>query len=139
MSCLGIYHVPSSLACYVYSMLCSIFFLFYVFVFHLSFIFSFILHHSCITFYPFLYLLFFPSFLLLHLFICDKKGEEYTGVFCHFYITHVHILRERNSISCTFIGEKTIREMHISRGRTHLFEKTLFCLVLPYACFLVAL
>ena len=29
--------------------------------------------------------------------------------------------------------------MHIPRGRRHSFEKTLFCLVLPYACFLVAL
>ena len=29
--------------------------------------------------------------------------------------------------------------MHIPRGRKHFFEKTLFCLVLPYACFLVTL
>ena len=30
--------------------------------------------------------------------------EEYTSVFHHFYMTHVHILRGRNSTSCTFVG-----------------------------------
>ena len=52
------------------------FFFFYVFVFGLSFIFSFILHPSCIIFYPCSYLIFFPFFLLTHLSIRDKKGES---------------------------------------------------------------
>ena len=47
-----------------------------VFVFRLSFIFSFILHPSCIIFHPCSYLLFFPSFLLSYLSIRDKKGES---------------------------------------------------------------
>ena len=107
MSCLGLYHIPSSLAYHVYFILCSIFL--DVFGFRLSFIFLFILHPSCIIFYPCSYLLFFPFFLLIHLSIHDKKEEytgEYTGVFRHFYMTHVHILRERNSTSCTFVGGK---------------------------------
>ena len=53
-------------------------------------------------------------------------------------------------LMCTFLGweilpcahsegEKATGDMHIPRGRKHFFEKTLFCLVLPYACFLVTL
>ena len=122
MSCLGLYHVPSSLICFVYFMLCSIVSL-KCFIFHLSFIFSFILHPSCIIFYPYSYILFFPSFLFIHLSIHDKKGGEYTKVyievFCHFYMTHVHILRWRNSTSCTFIeGESHMGDAYI-KGRRH--------------------
>ena len=47
ISCLGLYLVPSFLACHVYFMLCNILFL-RCFIFCLSFIFSFILHPSCI-------------------------------------------------------------------------------------------
>ena len=47
-----------------------------VFLFRLSFIFSFILHPLCIIFYPCSYILFFSSFLLIHLSIRDKKGES---------------------------------------------------------------
>ena len=71
--------------------------------------------------------------------------REYTGVYRHFYMTHVHILRGRNSTSCTFVGEEIHRGRNpqgrcIYQGGEDIFyEKTLFCLVLPYACFLVAL
>ena len=37
-------------------------------------------------------------------------------------------------------GEKTIKGMHIPKGRSHfLIRKPCFLFVLPYACFLVAL
>ena len=126
-------------------MLCSIF-LKDVFVFCLIFIFSFILHPSCIIFYPCSYLIFFPSFLLIHLSIRDKKGGEYTGkytvVYRHFYMTHVHILSGRNFISCTFVGRENHKGDAYTNGEktlTNFYEKTLFCFVLLYACFLVAL
>ena len=50
-----------SMSCLLYVLYHFFFFFFYVFVFGLSFIFSFILHPSCIIFYPCLYLLFFPG------------------------------------------------------------------------------
>ena len=64
----------------------------------------------------------------------------YTKVFRHFYMAHVHILKGRNFISCTFIGEENHRGDAYTKGEnTSLYEKTLFCFVLLYACFLVAL
>ena len=135
ISCLGLYHVSSSLACCVYFMLCSIVSL-KCFIFLLSFIFSFILHPSCIIFYPYSYpFFFFSSFLLIHLSIHNKKGREYTKVytkmFRHFYMTHVHILKGRNSTSCTFIGGESHRGDAYTKG-----EKTFFmrkpCFVLFY-------
>ena len=71
---ISLHPVPSSLACYVIYALQHFFK--DVFVFCLSFNFSFILHPSCIIFYPCSYLLFFPSFLLIHLSICDKNEES---------------------------------------------------------------
>ena len=108
----------------------------------LNFIFSFILHPSCII-------------LLIHSFIscllfsltplsisCQKGGEytldQYTREFCHFYMTHVHIPKGRNSISRARLQEErySIREMHIPRGRRHCVnKKTLFCLSFLYDCF----
>ena len=141
MSCLGLYFVPSSLACHVYFMLCSIFL--DVFVFHLSFIFSFILHPSCIIFYHCSYLLFFSSFLLICLSIRDKKGEsarEYTGVYRHFYMTHVYILRVRNSTSCTFIRGKSHRGDAYTKGGEDIFLwESLVLFGLHFASFLVVL
>ena len=109
----------------MFFMLCSIFF--YVFVLCLSFIFSFILHPSCILS---LLISSFLSLLPLDCFVYSwqKGGEytkEYTGLFCHFYMTHVHTLRGNNSTSCTFVGGEDI----LLWGN----------LVLLYACFLVAL
>ena len=50
------------------------------------------------------------------------------------------IFLERKILYCSHsYGGKVIGEMHISRGRRHLLWETLFCLVLPYACFLVTL
>ena len=117
-------------------MLCNIFF--FKKMFFLSFIWVSFSHSSCTPHasYPYSYLLFFPSFLLIDLSIRDKKGGEYIGVFRHFYITHVHILRGRNYTSCTFIGGESYRGDAYTKG-----EKTFFLenLVLLYACFLIAL
>ena len=117
-------------------MLCSIFF--YVFVLCLSFIFSFILHPSCII--PLLI----SSFLSLipfdyFVYSWQKGGEyigEYTSLYRHFYMTHVHTLRGSNSTSCTFIEGESHRGDAYTKG-----EKTFFWenLVLLYAYFLVAL
>ena len=56
--------------------------------------------------------------------------------FCHFYITHVHILRERNSTLCTFVGRESHRRDAYTKGEKIFFFKNL---VLLYTCFLVAL
>ena len=136
LSCLGLYHVPSSLACHVYSMLCSILmFLSFVWV---SFSHSSCTHHA--SSFILIHILFFPSFLLIHLSIHNKKGREYTEVFRHFYMTHVHILKGRNSTSCTFIGGESHKGDAYTKGeKTFFYEKTVFCLVLLNACFLVDL
>ena len=116
------------------------------FIFHLSFIFLFILHLSCIIFYHCSYFLFFPSFLLLHLSIRDKKGEIIPeGIPMCFFISIW--------LMCTFLGgkiltraylseEKVIGEMHIPRGRRHFFWENLvlsyfiFCL---FSCYFMVL
>ena len=65
--------------------------------------FLFILHPSCIIFLVHI----FTSCLLFSLTFClfvSKKGRVY---FCYFYMTLVHILRGRNSISCAHLyGER---------------------------------
>ena len=99
-----------------------------------------IMHHLLSLFISF----FFLFFLLIHLSIHNKKGREYTKVytevFHHFYMTHVHILKGRNSTSCTFIGRESHRGDAYTKGKkTFFYEKTVFCLVLLNACFLVDL
>ena len=126
MSCLGLYFFPSSVECHVYFMLYSMLFL-RCFIFCLSFIFSFILHPSCINFYHCSYLLFFPSFLLIHLSIHDKI----TGVYCYFYMTRVHILRGRNSTLCTFVGGESHRGDAYTKGKKTFFMRKP-CFVLFY-------
>ena len=73
----------------------------------------------------------------------QKRGEytrEYTSEYRHFYMHHVHILRGRNSTSCTFVGGESHRgDVHTKGEKTFFYEKTLFCLVLPFACFLIVL
>ena len=104
------------------------------FVFCLSFIFSFILHPSCIIFYPCSYLIFFPFFFLIHLSIHDKKGESIPMCFRHFYMTHVHILRGRNSTLCTFVGGESHRiDVYTKGEKTYFFffeNLVLFCFTL---------
>ena len=92
-------------------------------------------HSSCTPHasYPCSYLLFFSSFLLIHLSIHDKKGESIlesiSGVYRHFYMTQEHILRGRYSILCTFVGGESHREDAYTKGeKTFHFKKTLICL-----------
>ena len=72
LSCLGLYLISSSLACHILLYTLQ----FFVFkVFCLLFEFHFLIHLAPLMHhYPCSYLLFFPSFLLIHLSICDKKG-----------------------------------------------------------------
>ena len=68
-----------------------------------------------------------------------KYTREYTGVYRHFCMTHVYILRGRNYTLCTFIGGESHRGDAYTKGeKTFFYEKTLFCLVLP-SFFLVVL
>ena len=141
ITCLGLYLVPSSLACHVLFMVYSILFL-RCFIFYLSFIFLFILNPSCILslfISSVLYLIPLASFVSSR-----QKGGEYTGVYTevyrHFYITHVHTLRGRNFISCTFVrGESRRGDAYTKREKTFFYEKTLFLFVFLYICFLIAL
>ena len=115
--------------CHVYFMLCSIFFR--CFIFYLSFIFSFILHPSCIII--FIHILFF-SLLPLDSFVYSwQKGREYTGVytwvFHHFYMTYVHILKGKNSISCTFVGRESYK------GDAYTKEEKTFFFLMRKSCF----
>ena len=86
------------LACHVYLMLCSILFCLRFELYFLIHLAPFMHHYHC----SYLHLL--PSFLLDPLSIHNKKKGEYTlksipESFFHFYMTLVHILRGRNSIS----------------------------------------
>ena len=103
-------------------MLCTIFFKVFWLLFELYF--SFMLHPSLI-FILFLFFHFFPSFFLAILSICVKKGES---------------ILESLLVSCTFIREKFHRgDAYTKREKTFFYEKTLFCFVLLYVCFLVLL
>ena len=132
MSCLGLYFVTSSLACHVYFMLCSIF-RYFCLLFELHFIIHIasLMHHLLPLFISsFLSLLPHDSFVYSW-----QKGveytREYTRVYRHFYMTHVHILRGRNSISYIFVGGESQRGDAYTKG-----EKTSFmrkpCFVLFY-------
>ena len=105
------------LASHVYLMLCSTFF-----VLGLSFIFSLISHPSCIIIIGHTFISC-PRFSLTLCLFLTKRGRvysrEYTKVFFHFYMTLVHILRGKNSISHVHLqGERcSIGEMHIPRER----------------------
>ena len=75
-------------------------------------------HLSCTPHvsYPCSYLLFFPFFLLIHLSIHDKKEEsilESIPKWIVIFMTHMHILKGRNSIG----------KMHIPKGRRHFFSR----------------
>ena len=132
-SCNDLYLVSSS-----QHIMFVLYFVALCFVLGLSFIFSFILHSSCIV----SIVRSFISCLLFSLTLClflTKRGRvfsrEYTEVF-------LYILRGRNSISHAHLqGERySIGKMHISRGRRHCVnKKTLFCLFFFMFVFLFAL
>ena len=129
LSWIGLYLVSSSQ--HVMFTLC---FVALCFVLGLSFIFSFILHPSYIISIV-CSIISCPLFFLTLCLFLTKRGRvysrEYTRVFCHFFMTLVHIFKGRNSISHAHLqGERySIGEMHIPRGRRHCVnQKTLFCL-----------
>ena len=137
LSCIGLYLVSSSQ--HVIFTLCFIASC-YVLCFELHFLIHLAppMHHSP---YSFLHLL--PSFLLDPFVYSYQKGGEYTRdectrEFCHFYMSHVHIPRGRNSISHARLQEErySIGKMHKPRGRRHCAnKKTLFCLSFLYDYF----
>ena len=109
---------------------------FFVFVIHLNFIFSFVLNPSCII--PLL-ISFFLSFLPLDWFVYlwQKGGgytREYTDVYHHVFMTHVHILWGRNSTSCTFVRGESHKGYAYTKG-----EKTFFWENLILSCFTLCL
>ena len=131
MSCLGLYHVSSSLACHVYFMLCSIFFFMFLSFFELHFLIHLapLMHHLLPLFiFSFLSLIPLTSFA----YSC-QKGREYIGVFRHFYMI-VHILRGKNSTSYTFIGGESYRGDAYTKG-----EKTFFWENFVLLCFSLCL
>ena len=128
----------------MFFILCSIFYK-DVFVFCLNFIFSFILHHSCIIFYPYLYLFFFPFFLLIHLSICDKNGDSILKSISKSIPVCIvisiwlmcTILSGRNSNSYTFVvGESHKGDAYIKGEKTYLVH-IYFSLCLFSRCFTV--
>ena len=135
MSWLGLYFVLSSLACYVYFILYSIFWCFCV-----SFEFHFLIHLAPLMHNTLAHIFFFFSLLSLDLFVYSwQKGREYAreyiGVYRHFYMTHVHILRGRNSTSCTFVGGESHRGDAYTKGKkTYFFRKPCFVLFYIHSC-----
>ena len=103
LSCIGLYLVSSSQ--HVMFTLC---FVAFYFIFDLSYIFSFILHPSCIIIIVHTII----SCLLFSLILClflTKRGRvysrEYTGVFLSFlYDSCAHPQKEKFYFSCTFVG-----------------------------------
>ena len=118
----------------ILSMSCSLCFV--AIFFHLAPL----MHHLS----PLLISSFLSSFLLSYLSIHDKKGGsipesiQVTGLYRHFYMTHVHILRESNSTLCTFVWEESHRGDAYTKGRRHCFmRKPCFTLCLFSRCFMV--
>ena len=74
--------------------------------------------------------------LILFVYSWQKGGEytrEYTGLYRHFYMTHVHTLKENNSTSCTFVGGESCRGDAYTKGeKTFFYEKTLFYFMLVF-------
>ena len=55
--------------------------------------------------------------------------RKYTGVYRHFYMTHVHIFRGRNSTSCTFVGGESHRgDAYTKEEKTSFMRKPCFIL-----------
>ena len=95
-----------------------------------------LMHH-----YPYSYFLFFPSFLLIHLSIRDKKGdsilESVMECIVISYDSCAHSQEEKFYLVHIYRGRNFIGEMHIPRGRRHLLWENLVLFALHYVCFLV--
>ena len=93
-----------------------------------------LMHHLLTLFISFLL-----SLLPLDSFVYSwqKEGKytrEYTSVYHHFYMTHVHILRVRNSTLCTFVRGESHKGYAYTKG-----EKTFFWENLILSCFTLCL
>ena len=110
-----------------------------LFEFHFLIYLTPLMHH-----YPCSYLIFFPSFLLIHLSIHDKKEESILESIPKCIVISIQLMS-------TFSGKKFYL-MHIRRGRMlqgrciyqggediFLSRKPCFVFVLPYICFLILL
>ena len=49
----------------------------------------------------------------IYTYIYRNSTGEYIGVYRHFYMTYMHILRGRNSTSCTLVRGDSQGEIHI--------------------------
>ena len=115
-------------------MLCSIF----LRCFCLSFELHFLIHLAPLMHH--LSPLFVSSFLSLipfdyFVYSWQKGGEyigEYTSLYRHFYMTHVHTLRGSNSTSCTFLRGESYRGDAYTKGEK-TFSLFLFWFIL-YLC-----
>ena len=108
LSCLGLYLISSSLACYVYFMFCRIFF-FKVFCLLFELYFSFILHPSCII----IIVCFFISCPHFSLTLCPfltKRGEYTLESIPKCFVISIWLF-------CTSLGGENLFLMHICRGR----------------------
>ena len=104
--------VPSSLAYHVFFMLCSIFLKLFF-----SFVWASFSHSSC-TPSHIITLVLFPSFLLIHFFIRDKKGESILKCF----IISIWL-------SCTFVGgESHMGDAYTKGEKTSFMRKPCFAL-----------
>ena len=85
--------------------------------------------------------LFISSFLSLlpldsFVYSWQKGGDytrEYTDVYRHFYMIHVHNLKGRNSTSCTFVGGESHRGDAYTKGQKTTFLRKP-CFVLFILC-----
>ena len=56
----------------------------------------------------------------------------YTGLYHHFYMANVYILKERNSISCAFVGAESYRGEAYTKGGKDIFFMRKPCFALFY-------
>ena len=142
--------MPLSILCsIILSMSCSLCFVAIFFgCFCLSFKLHFLIHFVSLMHHLLpLFIISFLSLISLNSFVYSwQKGREYigeyTGVFCYFYMTHVHIFRGINSTSCTFVGGESHRGDAYTKGEKAfvLWENLVlfwFILCLFSCCFMV--
>ena len=105
----------------------------------LSFVWASFFHSSCTPYASLsLFISYFFSLLPLDSFVYSwQKGREYTGVytwvFRHFYMTYVHILKGKNSISCTFVGRESYKgDAYTKEEKTYFFLMRKSCFALFY-------
>ena len=135
----------SILCCIILSMSCSLCFVaFFLRCFYLSFELHFLIYVAPLMHH--LLPLFISSFLSLlpldsFVYSWQKGGEytrEYTSVYRHVYIIHVHNLRGRNSTSCTFIkGESYKGDTYTKGEKTSFMKKPCFVLFYLMLVFLL--